>query len=85
MTARDWETAAACATVGGGLWDDASGDDVIEAIAICAGCPVRQECRDEALDREGLAPAKYRAGIWGGLGPAERAHLARRRAEHQTT
>jgi WhiB family transcriptional regulator, redox-sensing transcriptional regulator len=77
VTGHDWEASAACAQIGGGMWDTADGPHVFEAIAICATCPVRQQCLDDALAREGRKKARYRAGIWGGLGPAERARLAR--------
>ena len=43
--------------------------------AVCAGCPVRGECLCEAMAVEGLSG--LRAGLWGGLTPDERDHLAR--------
>jgi WhiB family redox-sensing transcriptional regulator len=44
----------------------------LAARAICAGCRYRKPCLDWALDtRQGW-------GIWGGLGPTERAELTRR-------
>ena len=47
-----------------------------EAKAVCAGCPVRAECLDEAL-------ARIPDGIAGGLTPAERRRLVRGRAARQ--
>lgn len=43
------------------------------AKAICAGCPVRVECLNWALDNH------ERIGIWGGFNTTERRILARRR------
>ena len=76
---RDWRSDAACRgtnpdaffPVGeGGL---AYERQVAAAKAVCAGCPVRAECLDEALMR-------IPDGIGGGLTPGERRRLARGRA-----
>lgn len=48
---------------------------VRDAKAVCASCPVRQQCLDEAL---GLAPGDD-FGIWGGTTEAERRELRLRR------
>ncbi|MFJ1695730.1 WhiB family transcriptional regulator [Streptomyces sp. NPDC088252] len=45
---------------------------------ICAGCPVRSECLTAAMTEEGNADHHRRAGVRGGLTPAERVVLARR-------
>ena len=47
---------------------------VEQAREICARCPVRIDCLDDAMRR------KERHGIWGGLLPHEREHLNRRPA-----
>lgn len=44
------------------------------AARVCAGCPVRAQCLDYALE------SGQRAGVWGGLDERERAALRRRRA-----
>lgn len=41
---------------------------------VCAGCPVRQECLDWALEHA------EREGLWGGATPTERLQMRRRRA-----
>jgi hypothetical protein len=41
------------------------------AIAICAACPVREECLELSLRRWTIG----QHGVWGGLVPAERAAL----------
>ena len=71
---------AACAPTTGSqyLLGDQAPD--AEALALCAGCPVRQEClamalyyeaRDEIRDED-------RFGWWGGFSPGERVLIARR-------
>lgn len=49
------------------------GESVRPAKAICADCPVRQQCLDYAMDR----PERY--GIWGGLSERERRQLRAQR------
>jgi WhiB family redox-sensing transcriptional regulator len=48
-----------------------------KAKALCASCPVLDECRDHALGR----PEKD--GIWGGMSEAERESERRRRQRRQ--
>jgi hypothetical protein len=43
-----------------------------EAAAVCARCPVREQCLEDVIHTE-----KIRLGIRGGLGPYERDELAR--------
>jgi WhiB family redox-sensing transcriptional regulator len=45
---------------------------IAEAIAVCAGCPVREECLKYALDN-GISE-----GVWGGLSEGDRTTLKRR-------
>jgi WhiB family transcriptional regulator, redox-sensing transcriptional regulator len=42
---------------------------------VCAGCPVKEDCLDFAMDRD--RPEKY--GVYGGLNEDERASERRRR------
>lgn len=47
------------------------------AIKICQQCPVRLQCLQDAMLREGHGTAaKYRWGIWGATTPAMRARMA---------
>ena len=46
---------------------------------VCNGCPVQAECLAEAMRHEGTVSAKGRHGVWGGLTPAERYALYRRK------
>ncbi len=50
--------------------------DILTALAVCATCPVKTACLEDALERE--APT-YRWGIWGGTTPDQRTQLTRRK------
>ncbi|MFE7097000.1 WhiB family transcriptional regulator [Streptomyces erythrochromogenes] len=69
--AADWGALGACV---GKLRDFHSSDAT--AKALCAGCPVRFRCLEEALREEGTTPPGYRSDIRGGLTPSERAALS---------
>lgn len=72
----DWFDRAACRGLGPDLfYPDTVGPNVGPAKAICAGCPVRQECLERGLD------ASEGFGVWGGLSPKERRPLRNRRTE----
>jgi WhiB family redox-sensing transcriptional regulator len=70
-----WADDAACR----GLDPDAFFTDSTRGVewakAVCARCPVREQCLDQAYRAEDTS----RYGIYGGLTPAERAQLARPR------
>ena len=68
-----WMDDAACAEVGDDFWFPEKGTSATIAKRICAGCPVRSECLEYALEHD------PRFGIWGGLGVRERERLARQR------
>lgn len=74
----DWPDRAACAGVPTNVFFPERGgrarDCYEEARAICAACPVRWECLDEALSTE---MSGYRAGMVGGLTPEQRDRWAR--------
>jgi len=71
---RAWTARAACRDLDTEIFYPATADDEAEALAICATCPVRAQCLDQALrDRE-------QHGIWGGTTPEQRRRIARRRA-----
>jgi WhiB family transcriptional regulator, redox-sensing transcriptional regulator len=50
--------------------------DVIRAKAICAGCPIRRQCLDYAID------SHQAHGVWGGASEEERQQIAARRRRH---
>lgn len=77
----DWREESACYGMDQRLFFGTPGEDkgneagrIAEAKAVCAGCPVVEQCRDYAMTiRE-----KY--GVWGGLTGGERARMWRRSA-----
>lgn len=69
--ARDWRSLAACRHAEAELFfppgrDDAATEQIAEAKAVCARCPVCRECLEFAMAR------RQRDGIWGGLTDQER-------------
>jgi WhiB family redox-sensing transcriptional regulator len=71
-----WQEAAACRDMDVEMFYPGSYDapEVRAALAACDGCPVRERCLTEALDRG------ERYGIWGGTVPEQRQPLLGRRA-----
>ena len=62
-----WRDRAACLDVGDPeVFFPTRGEDVSAAKAICAGCPVRLECLEFALERV------IRQGVFGGMSEHER-------------
>ena len=78
MPGGDWRQLAECRHADPELFFpvSASGrslDQITQAKAICAGCPVRRQCLAFALDtRQGH-------GVWGGMSEQERRLRARKR------
>jgi WhiB family transcriptional regulator, redox-sensing transcriptional regulator len=86
MTALDhragWWTRAACASADPELFFPISYSgpalrQVARAKAICARCPIQQECLSYALDAGSIQ------GVWGGMTEEERRRLARRKRRAQ--
>jgi WhiB family redox-sensing transcriptional regulator len=75
-----WVQNAACRGKGfdAGFSTDEVGEEADAARRVCAGCPVRPECLDYALD------GGIRHGLWGGLSPSERTALNRRSGQQAT-
>jgi len=72
VPATDWMDQAACAghRRAPTLWVSPRASDRAQARRICAGCPVREECLQYALDCEGSIAWAW--GIYGGLDEYER-------------
>lgn len=68
---REWWKRAACRGVDVEVFYPEHGGSARRAVAICAECPVRSHCLDDALAR------KEEFGIWGGLSPRERRRMKR--------
>ena len=78
----DWRSRAACLAADPKLFFPVgttalAGEQALEAKAVCAGCPVRQECLDWAL------VTKQDHGIWGGLDEFERRANRRQVRRHR--
>jgi WhiB family redox-sensing transcriptional regulator len=76
---HDWRAQGACLSADPDLFfpisaTGSSGSQIAQAKAVCAGCAVRQECMDFALDHGDMQ------GIWGGATDDERRKLRRSRA-----
>ena len=67
----DWRDLALCAEVDPELFFPDKGESSRPAKRMCAGCEVRAECLQDALDHG------ERFGVWGGLSERERRELAR--------
>ncbi len=72
----DWRARAACSGYPNTLFfpvsDDAGDANVERAMAVCAACPVIEDCLEYALE------TNQRAGIWGGTSERERKSLRRK-------
>jgi WhiB family redox-sensing transcriptional regulator len=86
--ATDWRAAGACRSadpelffpIGTGV--SVTATQVRKALRICAGCSVRQQCLDFAMQNGEMQ------GVWGGTTPEERTRarrtLLRRRRAHRS-
>lgn len=57
----EWHLRAACRGLDSNIFFRKQGESMRQVKAICAGCAVRRECLDEAIEHN------YKFGIWGGL------------------
>lgn len=71
---ESWHDDALCAQTDPRVFYPAKGDNesVVAAKMICALCPVRAECLEEALEQG------ERFGVWGGMSERERRKLKHR-------
>ena len=77
----DWRADALCAQVGGDMFFPETTDTSATRAAkrICADCPVRAECLNDALTADTNPP-----GVWGGTSKTERRRIRRAIKETQT-
>lgn len=71
---RPWVVFAACRDAEPDLFFPGSKADEARAKALCAICPVRNECYDYSLEARGTF------GVWGGLNEKQRRMKLRRTA-----
>ena len=69
---QEWQERALCAQTDPEAFFPEKGGSTREAKRICAGCEVRSECLEYALEHD------ERFGIWGGMSERERRKLKRR-------
>jgi hypothetical protein len=72
----DWRVDARCAQTDPEIFYPDKGGNTNDAKRVCAGCPVRANCLEYALDRD------ERYGVWGGLSRKERERLLKLRAQN---
>jgi hypothetical protein len=65
----EWMDLALCATTAPDAFFPEGNESAAIAKAICARCPVKQECLDYAV------ATRENEGVWGGLTPSERRKL----------
>ncbi len=70
-----WMLSAKCRGVDPAEFFPSDGSGVDRAQRVCAGCPVRVECLEYALD------ARIEHGVWGGASERERRRILRARRQ----
>jgi WhiB family redox-sensing transcriptional regulator len=71
----DWRASAACRDMDTSVFFPASDEEAEPAKAVCATCPVVEDCLSFALAN------RQEQGVWGGMTETERRRLRRRRQE----
>ena len=71
---RPWMVFGACREEDSDIFFPTTKDQTRRALAICAICPVQEDCLDYALE------ARERFGIWGGTTEKQRRKMLRRGA-----
>jgi WhiB family redox-sensing transcriptional regulator len=69
-----WTAQAACRGTDTEIFFPVTPDEEAEALSICATCPVRAQCLDDAIRNREIY------GIWGGTTPEQRRRIRRERA-----
>lgn len=70
-----WYKLGDCQGVDPDLFFPGQGESTAEAKAICAGCQVREQCLEWAIEHA------EKFGIWGGMSERERRRIRRARAQ----
>jgi WhiB family redox-sensing transcriptional regulator len=72
---ENWRQQAACNGLDTNMFFPASDSDAGAAKAVCATCPVRDQCLEWAI------ATRQEEGVWGGMTDTERRRLRRRRRD----
>lgn len=70
---QSWQRSASCAGLESSIFYPPTDEESGHAKAVCAECPVRQDCLEFAIT------VREKEGVWGGATAAERQRLVRRR------
>jgi WhiB family transcriptional regulator, redox-sensing transcriptional regulator len=70
---EEWQEQAACQEVDQDLFFSLDETDQREALQLCRGCPVQQDCLRFAIEQREMY------GIWGGMRESERRSMIRER------
>ena len=73
MDDLDWMPRGLCASLPPSTFFPSDGAGVEEARKICAGCPVKEQCLEHALEQ------RIDHGVWGGCSERERRRILKRR------
>lgn len=76
--AENWQFEAACLGVDPDLFFPGLGEDAEPAKRICAECPIRERCLDDAIERG------EKFGVWGGKSERERRRIRRQRLQERS-
>lgn len=70
---RDWVNRSACKGLDPTIFYPATDEEADEAKAVCAECPVQEDCLEHAIGH------REHNGVWGGATERERQRIIRRR------
>ncbi|MEM9892953.1 MAG: WhiB family transcriptional regulator [Actinomycetota bacterium] len=80
----EWWERAACKGLDTDRFFPVRGESAAEAEAVCAACPVTQDCLWFALGESADAPRQQKFGVWGGTSERARQRLRRERRKAVT-
>lgn len=70
---QNWQRNASCVGIDSSIFYPPTDEESGRAKAVCAECPVRQDCLEFAIT------VREKEGVWGGATAVERQRLVRRR------
>jgi WhiB family transcriptional regulator, redox-sensing transcriptional regulator len=70
---RDWVNRSACKGLDPTIFYPSTDEEAEEAKAVCAECPVQEDCLEHAIGQ------REHNGVWGGATERERQRIIRRR------